>query len=126
MEKMFSGTMFKTLVLAALFFSFAAANLCQVPLGSSEPPTDDDLEPRRDDASWMISRSTAYDMLEGPNNFSSSPSDPINSIKIDPLINKMNWEPPISSPLLMTIFLINRLSSFIIPKPKMGFLTGCM
>ncbi|KAK2743076.1 hypothetical protein FQN55_007527 [Onygenales sp. PD_40] len=75
-----------------LFFSFAAANLYQVPLGSSESPTDDDLKPRWDDASCTISRGTAYDVLEGPSNFSWSPSDPINSIKIDPLVNKTNWE----------------------------------
>ncbi|KAK2780884.1 hypothetical protein FQN53_000907 [Emmonsiellopsis sp. PD_33] len=84
--------MFKTLTRAALFFSFAAANLYKVPLGSSESPTDDDLEPRWDDASCTISRGTAYDVLEGPSNFSWSPSDPINSIKIDPLVNKTNWE----------------------------------
>lgn len=92
MSKMFSGTMFKTLALATLFSSFAAAKLNQVPLGSSEFPTDDDFTPRWDDDSCTISRSTAYEVLEGPNTFSSSPSDPINSVKITPAINKTNWE----------------------------------
>jgi hypothetical protein len=92
MSKMFGGTMFKTLALAALFSSFAAANLYQVPLGSSEFPTDDDFTPRWDDDSCTISRSTAFEVLEGPNTFSSSPSDPINSVKITPAINKTNWE----------------------------------
>ncbi|KND88265.1 hypothetical protein TOPH_07042 [Tolypocladium ophioglossoides CBS 100239] len=91
MSKMFDGTMFKTLAPAALF-SFAAANLYQVPLGSSEFPTDDDFTPRWDYDSCTISRSTAFEVLKGPNTFSSSPSDPINSVKITPAINKTNWE----------------------------------
>jgi hypothetical protein len=92
MSKMFGGTVFKTLVLAALFSSFAAANLHQLPLGSSEFPTDDNFTPTWDDDSCTISRSTAFEVIDGPNNFSSSPSDPINSIKVTPAINKTSWE----------------------------------
>lgn len=88
---MFRKTTLKALTLAALF-SFSIANLYQIPLGSSEFPSDDDFTPKWDDESCTISRSTAYEVLDGPNTFSTSPSDPINSIKIDPLINKTNWE----------------------------------
>ena len=84
--------MFTTLVLASFFSLFTAANLHQLPLGSSEFPVDDDLNPKWDDESCTVSRSTAFEVLDGPNSFSSSPSDPINSIKISPLINKTNWE----------------------------------
>ncbi len=87
---MFGKITFKTLAHAALLYSFAAANLYQVPLGSSEFPTDDDFTPKWDDASCTISRSTAYEVLDGPNAFSVSPSDPINSVKITPAINKTN------------------------------------
>jgi hypothetical protein len=89
---MFGGTTLKTLAIAALLSSLVSANLYQVPLGSSESPTNDDLEPRWDDKSCTISRSTAYEIFEGPNNFSSSPADPMNSVKITPAINKTNWE----------------------------------
>ena len=92
MTKSFRGITFKILAIAVLISSFATANLYQIPLGSSDSPADDDLTPKWDDASCTISRSTAFEVLDGPNNFSSSPSDPINSIKINPLINKTNWE----------------------------------
>ncbi|ORX97044.1 hypothetical protein BCR34DRAFT_607413 [Clohesyomyces aquaticus] len=92
MSKMFGRTMLNTLSLAALFSSVAAANLYQVPFGSPEFPTDDDFMPRWDDDSCTISTSTAFEVLEGPNTFPSSLSDPINSVKITPAINKTNWE----------------------------------
>ncbi|TQV90536.1 hypothetical protein IF1G_10859 [Cordyceps javanica] len=86
------GTMFKTLAYAALLSSFAAANLYQVPLSPSKFLVNDDFTPKWDDKSCTISRSTAYEVHEGPNTFSTSASDPINSIKISPVINKTNWE----------------------------------
>ncbi|KAB5576165.1 hypothetical protein GE09DRAFT_1281874 [Coniochaeta sp. 2T2.1] len=84
--------MSKTLAFAALFSSFAAANLYQVPLGSSPFPIDYDFTTRWDDDSCTISRSTAFELHDGPNTFSTAPSDPINSVKITPAINKTNWE----------------------------------
>ncbi|TPX14119.1 uncharacterized protein E0L32_000513 [Thyridium curvatum] len=93
MSRLFGGTISKTLALAAaLLAAFAAANLYQVPLGASKIPTDYDFTTRWDDESCTISRSTAFEVLDGPNTFSTEPSEPINSVKITPAINKTNWE----------------------------------
>ncbi|KAK4150735.1 hypothetical protein C8A00DRAFT_17792 [Chaetomidium leptoderma] len=85
--------MSKRFALAALFLSsFAAANVYQVPLGSSPFPTDYDFTTKWDDPACTVSRSTAFDVLDAPNSFSTSPSDPPQSVKISPMINKTNWE----------------------------------
>ncbi|SPQ23357.1 f56bd267-6e38-41d4-bbd4-d4559c270c78 [Thermothielavioides terrestris] len=85
--------MSKRFALAALLLSsFAAANIYQVPLGSSPFPTDYDFTTKWDDPACTVSRSTAFDVLDGPNNFSTSPWDPPQSVKISPMINKTNWE----------------------------------
>jgi hypothetical protein len=84
--------MFKTVALAALFSTYTVANLHQIPLGASGFPTDNDFTPRWDDDACTISRTTAYEVHDGPNTFSTSPSDPMNSLKITPKFNKTNWE----------------------------------
>lgn len=84
--------MSRTIALAVLLAPLAAANLYQVPLGSSPFPTEHDFKANWDDDSCTVSRSTAFDVLDGPNTFSTSPSAPINAVKITPVINKTNWE----------------------------------
>jgi hypothetical protein len=86
--------MSRTIVLAAvvLFTSLGAANLHQLPLGSTPFPTDHDFATEWDSDACTISKSTAFEIHEGPNIFSTSPSTPINSVKIAPAINKTNWE----------------------------------
>lgn len=98
MSKVFSGdTMCKTIAFAALALlaSLAAANLYQTPLGASSFPTDstDHSFPTTwDDNACTVSRSTAFEVLDGPNEFSTAPSAAINAVKITPNINKTNWE----------------------------------
>jgi len=92
MSKVFGGTMSKTFALVALFSSLAAANLYQVPIGSQPFPPDYDFTTNWDDDSCTISRSKAFDILEGPNTFSTAADAHINSPKITPLINRTNWE----------------------------------
>lgn len=92
MSKVFGKTMSKTLAVAALFASFGAANLYQVPLGAAPFPTDYDFKTKWDDDACTVSRSTAFEVVEGPNEFSTAASHPIQSVKITPAINKTNWE----------------------------------
>ncbi|KAI0452052.1 hypothetical protein F5B21DRAFT_356478 [Xylaria acuta] len=82
--------MSKILALTALFSAIAFAYLSQTPLGPSIP-TNYDFNEKWDD-SCKISRSTAFEVLDGPNQFSTNPSDHINAVKITPAINKTNWE----------------------------------
>jgi hypothetical protein len=84
--------MFRTLAAAAVVSSLASANLYQVPLSFSQVTTDHDFKPKWDDDACTTSRSTAFEVLDGVNTFSTSPSEPINSVKITPAINKTNWE----------------------------------
>ncbi|KAJ5636008.1 uncharacterized protein N7484_009321 [Penicillium longicatenatum] len=92
MSKVFGGAMCKTLALAAALFTFTAANLHQVPLGSMPFPADHEFTTQWDEEACTISRSTAFEVLDGPNTFNTAPSEPINSVKITPAINKTNWE----------------------------------
>ncbi|KXH56089.1 hypothetical protein CSAL01_10630 [Colletotrichum salicis] len=78
----------RSLSLALVGAVTAVAFQAQVPLS---PPFPESLNEQWDD-SCSISKSTAYEMVQGPNTFSTSPSEHINSVKINPAINATNWE----------------------------------
>lgn len=83
--------MSKVLTLITLFAAIAFAYLYQTPLSPSFP-NDHDFNTKWDEESCKISRTAAFEVLDGPNEFSTSPSDDINAVKIHPAINKTNWE----------------------------------
>jgi len=80
--------MSKILALTALFSAVAVAFVSQTPLTGPFPTN---LNEEVDD-SCSISKNTAFEVFDGPNNFSTSPSEDINSVKIMPGINSTNWE----------------------------------
>ena len=80
--------MSKILALTALFSAVALSFVSQTPL---TPPFPTSLNDEWDD-SCSISKSTAFEVFDGPNTFSTSPSEHINSVKITPGINSTNWE----------------------------------
>ncbi|KAH6869497.1 hypothetical protein B0T10DRAFT_418517 [Thelonectria olida] len=81
--------MYRSLTVTALVGAAAVlAFQSQVPLN---PPFPASLNEEWDD-SCSISKSTAYEMHDGPNTFSTSPSEHIHSVKITPAINATNWE----------------------------------
>jgi hypothetical protein len=83
-----AGTMSKILALTALVSAVAIAFVSQTPL---TPPFPTNLNDEWDD-SCSISKSTAFEVFDGPNTFSTSPTEHINSVKITPNINSTNWE----------------------------------
>jgi hypothetical protein len=82
------ATMSGRFALAALFSAAAVANVYQTPLVSDFPT---DLNEEWDDK-CTISKSTAFEVYDGLNDFSTSPSEHIHSVKIKPGINSTNWE----------------------------------
>lgn len=66
----------------------ATAFLSQQPLESKFPESLDNVIT---DA-CTISKSTAFEVLEGPNTFSTTPHHHMDAVKITPAINKTNWE----------------------------------
>lgn len=76
------------LTLISLFSAAVVAFVSQTPL---TPPF---LEaPSFEvDESCSVSKSTAFETFNGPNTFSTSPSEHINSVKITPAVNATNWE----------------------------------
>ncbi|KAK0513950.1 hypothetical protein JMJ35_003672 [Cladonia borealis] len=80
--------MSRRLALVAIFAAVADAFVSQTPL---TPPFPTSLHDEWDD-SCSISKSGAFEVFDGPNTFSISPSEHINSVKIKPGINSTNWE----------------------------------
>ena len=80
--------MSRRLALVAILATVADAFVSQTPL---TPPFPTSLHDEWDD-SCSISKSGAFEVFDGPNTFSTSPSEHINSVKIKPGINSTNWE----------------------------------
>lgn len=80
--------MAKLLLLAGLS-AVGLANLSQEPIAPEFPAT---LNSEWDHDSCTISKSAAFEMHHGSNQFSTSPTEHMDSAKITPTINATNWE----------------------------------
>lgn len=76
------------LILVALFSAAVLAFVSQTPLTPPFP----EAPSFKVDKSCLVSKSTAFETFNGPNTFSTSPSEHINSVKITPAVNATNWE----------------------------------
>lgn len=76
------------LALIILFSATVFAFVSQTPL---TPPFSEALSFEVDER-CSVSKSTAFEVFDGPNSFSTSPSEHINSVKITPAVNSTNWE----------------------------------